>query len=206
VQQLREAFPDPCRYRYVILDQDQKFDQEVLDFLRSTGLKAKRTSVRAPWQNGLAERWIRSCRREILDHVIALNEVHLRRILRDYVNYHEEESPPRRAGEGHAEPVPGGTTAWGECGSEVDGAAGRPAPSVHLAAGGISNPPCSWQLPEIASRNRRNLHLRHHRRRRRGDARAGSDRSLGDANIRRVRRDSRPPDGHLRLSTNGAKR
>jgi putative transposase len=84
-------FPDPCRYRYVILDRDQKFDQEVLDFLRSTGLKAKRTSVRAPWQNGLAERWIGSCRREILDHVIALNEVHLRRILRDYVNYHHED-------------------------------------------------------------------------------------------------------------------
>jgi putative transposase len=91
VQQLREAFPGPCRYRYVILDRDQKFDQEVLDFLRSTGLKAKRTSVRAPWQNGLAERWIGSCRREILDHVIALNEVHLRRILRDYVNYHHED-------------------------------------------------------------------------------------------------------------------
>jgi transposase InsO family protein len=80
VQQLREAFPEPCRYRYVILDRDQKFDGEVLDFLRSAGLKAKRTSVRAPWQNGLAERWIGSCRREILDHVIALNDQHLRRI------------------------------------------------------------------------------------------------------------------------------
>jgi hypothetical protein len=43
------------------------------------------------WQNGLAERWIGSCRREILDHVIALNETHLRRILRDYVNYHHED-------------------------------------------------------------------------------------------------------------------
>lgn len=106
VQQLREAFAEPCRYRYVILDRDRKFDAEVLRFLRAAGLEAKRTSVRAPWQNGLAERWIGSCRREILDHVIALNEEHLRRILREYVNYHhedrlhdalEKDAPNRRA-------------------------------------------------------------------------------------------------------------
>ena len=30
VQQLREAFPEPCRYRYVILDRDRKLDAEVL--------------------------------------------------------------------------------------------------------------------------------------------------------------------------------
>ena len=91
MQQLREAFPEPCRYRYLILDRDRKFDGEVVDFLRSAGLKGKRTSVRAPWQNGLAERWIGSCRREILDHVIALNEEHLRRILADYTTYYHED-------------------------------------------------------------------------------------------------------------------
>lgn len=91
VQQLREAFAESGRYRYMILDRDRKFDGEVLRFLRAAGLEAKRTSVRAPWQNGLAERWIGSCRREILDHLIALNEEHLRRILRDYVNYHHED-------------------------------------------------------------------------------------------------------------------
>lgn len=32
-----------------------------------------------------------SCRREILDHVIALNEGHLKRLIRDYVNYHHED-------------------------------------------------------------------------------------------------------------------
>ena len=35
----------------------------------------KRTSIQSPWQNGrTAERWVGSCRREILDHVIALDE------------------------------------------------------------------------------------------------------------------------------------
>ena len=91
VQQLREAFPDNCPYRYVILDRDSKFDHEVITFLHASGLQPKRTSVQAPWQNGLAERWVGSCRREILDHVIALSEQHLLRIVRDYVTYHHED-------------------------------------------------------------------------------------------------------------------
>jgi putative transposase len=91
VQQLRETFPDAGPYRYVILDRDSKFDADVIAFLNATGLKPKRTSVQAPWQNGIAERWIGSCRREILDHVIALNEQHLRRLIRDYVSYYHHD-------------------------------------------------------------------------------------------------------------------
>lgn len=91
IQQLREAFPEAGPYRYVILDRDSKFDAEVITFLKATGLKPKRTSVQAPWQNGLAERWVGSCRREILDRVIALDEAHLRRLIRDYVSYHHED-------------------------------------------------------------------------------------------------------------------
>ena len=91
VQQLREAFPDACPYRYAILDRDSKFDADVITFLKATGLKPKRTSVRAPWQNGVAERWVGSCRREILDHIIALNEQHLRRLVRDYVSYYHQD-------------------------------------------------------------------------------------------------------------------
>jgi putative transposase len=58
LQQLREAFPEAAPYRYVILDRDSKFDADVIKFLKATGLKPKRTSVQAPWQNGVAERWV----------------------------------------------------------------------------------------------------------------------------------------------------
>jgi putative transposase len=88
VQQLRETFADAGAYRYVILDHDSIFNTDVIAFLKATGLKPKRTGIQAPWQNGTAERWIGSCRREVLDHVIALNEKHLRRIIRDYVRYY----------------------------------------------------------------------------------------------------------------------
>jgi len=105
VQQLREAFPDTGPYRYVILDRDSKFDADVITFLQAPGLKPKRTGVQAPWQNGVAERWVGSCRRELLDHVIPLNEEHLRRLIRDYVSYYhqdrihdslEKDAPDRR--------------------------------------------------------------------------------------------------------------
>ena len=91
VQQLREAFPEAAPYRYVILDRDAKFDANVVAFLKGTGLTPKRTSIRLPWQNGIAERWVGSCRRELLDHVIPLNEQHLRRLVRDYRAYYQED-------------------------------------------------------------------------------------------------------------------
>jgi transposase InsO family protein len=91
VQQLRQTFPEAGPYRYIILDRDSKFDAEVMGFLQATGLKTKRTRVRAPWQNGTAERWVGSCRREILDHVIALSESQLRRLVRDYVTFYHND-------------------------------------------------------------------------------------------------------------------
>jgi hypothetical protein len=48
-------------------------------------------SVQSPWQNGISERWTESCRREMLDHVIALNEQHLRRLIRDDVNDYDHD-------------------------------------------------------------------------------------------------------------------
>ena len=91
VQQLREAFPEAGPLRYVILDRDAKFNADVLAFLRATGLKTKRTSIQSPWQNGIAERWVGGCRRELLDHVIPLNEEHLRRLVREYISYFHED-------------------------------------------------------------------------------------------------------------------
>ena len=46
-----------------------------------------RTSVRSPWQNGVAERWVGSIRREMLDYVIPLKERHLMRLSQEYIRY-----------------------------------------------------------------------------------------------------------------------
>lgn len=73
------------------LDRDAKFNADVLGFLEATGLEPKRTSIPSPWQNGIAERWVGSCHRELLDQVIPLNEAHLRRLVREYISYFHED-------------------------------------------------------------------------------------------------------------------
>src|SRR5271154_1387671 len=70
------------------LDRDTKFSAEVHQFLDSAGVSAIRTSYRSPWQNGVAERWVRSFRNDLLDHVIVLHETHLRCLARDYLGYY----------------------------------------------------------------------------------------------------------------------
>jgi putative transposase len=90
-RQLREAFPEPCPYRYALLDCDAKFGKDVTDMLISSGIKPKRIGYRCPWQNGISERCVGSCRRELLDHVIVFNEDHLRRLIRDYISYYHED-------------------------------------------------------------------------------------------------------------------
>ena len=92
VQQLREAFPFGSVPRFLIFDRDRKYGVEVPAAVRSLGIEAIQTSFESPWQNGVAERWIESCRRELLDHVIAVNERHLKRLLFDYVRYHNDVS------------------------------------------------------------------------------------------------------------------
>jgi hypothetical protein len=56
---------------------------EVPAAVRSLSMSPVRTSFERPWQNGVAERWVESCRRDLLDHIIALNERHLKRLLAD---------------------------------------------------------------------------------------------------------------------------
>jgi transposase InsO family protein len=77
--------------RHLIHDRDSIFSDLVDGAAMSMGITPQRTSYRSPWQNGLCERWIGSCRRELLDHVVPLGEAHLRRLLRDYVRYYQDD-------------------------------------------------------------------------------------------------------------------
>jgi len=90
-QQLREAFPYDSAPRYLILDREHTFHGEVLETMEGTGVIPVRTAVRSPWQNGVAERFVGNCRRDLLDHVIVLNERHLKRLMTEYVRYYDED-------------------------------------------------------------------------------------------------------------------
>ena len=88
IQQLRESFPEDSAPNYLIFDNDTIFSSMVSASIKSLGITPKRTAFRSPWQNGTAERWVGSCKRELIHHVIVLNEGHLRRLLRDYMGYY----------------------------------------------------------------------------------------------------------------------
>jgi len=90
-QQLCQTFPYDSAPRYLIFDRDTNFNLEVTNTVKSFGIQPKQTSFRSPWQNGVAERWVSSCRRDLLDHVIVLNEGHLKRLVREYVRYYHED-------------------------------------------------------------------------------------------------------------------
>ena len=91
MQQLRQAFPFESTPCFLIFDRDAKYGAAVPIAIRSKGIDPIHTSFQSPWQNGVAERWVESCRRDLLDHVIALNEQHLKRLLAEYVRYYHED-------------------------------------------------------------------------------------------------------------------
>jgi hypothetical protein len=72
----------------MIRDRDRIYGAVVTRRLRAMGIRDKPIAPASPWQNGFAERLIGSIRRECLDHVIVLGEIHLRRILKNYAAYY----------------------------------------------------------------------------------------------------------------------
>jgi transposase InsO family protein len=83
VQQLRETFPYDSAPGYLIHDRDAIFNAEVIGTAKILGTKPIRTSFKSPWQNGVAERFVGNCRRDLFDHVIVLNERHLKRLMNE---------------------------------------------------------------------------------------------------------------------------
>ena len=78
-------------FRFLIHDRDTKFNPTFDAVFHSKQIKIIRTPPRAPKANAFAERWIRSVRHECLDKLIILNEHHLRRVMRIYVEYYNVE-------------------------------------------------------------------------------------------------------------------
>ncbi len=87
-QQLVEAFPFDSAPRYLLRDRDAIYGEKVRRRIKSLCIEEVVTTPRSPWQNPFCERVIGSIRRDCLDHVIVLNERHLRRMLREYISYY----------------------------------------------------------------------------------------------------------------------
>jgi putative transposase len=86
-QQLVEAFPFDTTPRYLLRDGDGIYGERVRRRIDSLGMDEVVSAPASPWQIPDVERVIGSLRRELLDHVIILNERHLRRLVLSYLGY-----------------------------------------------------------------------------------------------------------------------
>jgi putative transposase len=92
-QQIVDAFPYNEAPRFLIHDRDGIYGDYFKERMKGVGIEEVPTAPRSPWQNPYCERVIGSIRRECLDHVIVLNEAHLRQILNSYFEYYHDSRP-----------------------------------------------------------------------------------------------------------------
>ncbi len=89
-QQVVEACPWDEAPRYLLRDRDAIYGAQFQQRVGNIGIEEVKTAPRSPWQNPYCERVIGSIRRDMLDHVIVLNERHLMRLLTAYVRYYHQ--------------------------------------------------------------------------------------------------------------------
>jgi putative transposase len=89
-QQVIEAFPDDTAPRWLLRDRDSIYAEAFRRRLAGMGIAEVVSAPASPWQNPYVERLIGSIRRECLDHVIIINEAHLRGVLASYIRYYHQ--------------------------------------------------------------------------------------------------------------------
>jgi putative transposase len=79
--------------RFLIRDNDKKYTQVFDKVFRSEGIDVIRTPYQAPNANAYAERWVRTVHDECLSKMLIINQAHLRRVMREFVTYHNTARP-----------------------------------------------------------------------------------------------------------------
>jgi putative transposase len=83
------------KVKFLIRDRDSKFTAAFDALMTDAGLKVVTTGIRMPRMNSLVERWIQTCRRELLDRILIWNQSHLLHALREYESFYNEHRPHR---------------------------------------------------------------------------------------------------------------
>jgi transposase InsO family protein len=105
-RQLIKATPWGAKPRHLLRDRDAVYGRAFRQRAQRIGIDAIATPVRAPRANAVVERVIGTLRRECLDHLIVLDEQHLRAVLADFVCYYNQDRPHRTLGLQMPEPRP----------------------------------------------------------------------------------------------------
>jgi putative transposase len=81
------------RAKYLIRDRDGKFPRFFDTILASAGITVVLTGVQMPRMNAIMERWVQTCRRELLDRTLIWNHRHLIRALREFEEFYNDHRP-----------------------------------------------------------------------------------------------------------------
>jgi len=79
--------------RALLRDRGSQFADAFDELFRTEGFKILQTPIRTPIANTFAGRWIGSIRRELLDRTIIWNQRQLERLIRDYIDHHNQHRP-----------------------------------------------------------------------------------------------------------------
>jgi transposase InsO family protein len=82
-----------CHVRYLIRDRDGKFPALFDTILKDAGIEVVLTGVRVPRMNSIMERWVQTCRRELLDRTLIWNNRHLLHTLREFEQFYNTHRP-----------------------------------------------------------------------------------------------------------------
>jgi transposase InsO family protein len=115
VQQARNLLMDlddaGIRARFVLHDRDASFSAAFDAVFQPAGIRVIHSAVQAPRMNSIMERWIGSCRRELLDRTLIWNQRHLMTVLREYEDFYNTHRPHRALNQAAPfRPLPDGVT------------------------------------------------------------------------------------------------
>lgn len=79
--------------RYLIRDRDAKYPDLFDEILADAGIQVMLTGARTPRMNAIMERWVQTCRHELLDRTLIQNERHLRHALRQFELHYNTHRP-----------------------------------------------------------------------------------------------------------------
>ncbi len=89
-----------CRARYMSRDRDGKFPELFDAVLADAGIQVVLSGVRIPRMNSVMERWVQTCRRELLDRTLIWNQRHLLHALRELEKFYNDRAPAAGWGSG----------------------------------------------------------------------------------------------------------